>query len=135
MADVFSFLVYVFVNNFSPGPNNVLAMTNGMRFGYKRTLRFILGTTSGFLFSFWCGLLNVILENLLPQVRFWQTPAGRWAGTSFVTSCANTPCSSTWRWRLCWSTPPSSACCRTDKPAANIPAGLIRVARMLASLS
>jgi len=72
MMQIVPFLTYVFVTTFTPGPNNILSMSNAMRFGYKNTLRFLLGITCGFLVvMLLSGLANVILINLLPQVHFW----------------------------------------------------------------
>ncbi len=64
-------LVYVFVTTFTPGPNNILSMSYGMHYGYRRILRFLMGIFAGFtLLMLLCGLLNVFLVNLLPQVEF-----------------------------------------------------------------
>jgi cysteine/O-acetylserine efflux protein len=72
MVNLYPFLTYVFVTTFTPGPNNILSMSNGMRYGYRRTLGFIAGETSGFLVvMLLSGLLNVALVRLVPQVRFW----------------------------------------------------------------
>jgi cysteine/O-acetylserine efflux protein len=72
MANFYPFLAYVFVTTFTPGPNNIMAMSNAMRYGYKRTFNFLLGVTVGFMVvMLLSGLLNVVLVGLLPQVRFW----------------------------------------------------------------
>jgi cysteine/O-acetylserine efflux protein len=77
MANFYPFLAYVFVTTFTPGPNNILAMSNAMRFGYRRTLGFLAGMFTGFLLVMLaCGLLNVALVSLLPQVRFWLNLLG-----------------------------------------------------------
>jgi threonine/homoserine/homoserine lactone efflux protein len=39
------FFTYVFVTTFTPGPNNSMSLTNAMRDGYKKTLRFPYGIT------------------------------------------------------------------------------------------
>jgi threonine/homoserine/homoserine lactone efflux protein len=71
------FLAYVFVTTFTPGPNNILSMTNAMRDGYRKTLRFLGGITAGFLVVMLvCGLLNFALLSLLPQVRIWLNVLG-----------------------------------------------------------
>jgi cysteine/O-acetylserine efflux protein len=71
------FLTYVIVTTFTPGPNNIMAMSTAMRFGYKNSLRFMSGITSGFaLIMLLCGLLNVVLNSLLPQVHFWLNILG-----------------------------------------------------------
>jgi cysteine/O-acetylserine efflux protein len=72
MPNLYPFLTYVFVTTFTPGPNNILSMSNGLRYGYRRTLKFLVGMTLGFLVVMLIsGLLNVGLVSVMPQVRFW----------------------------------------------------------------
>ena len=72
MLNLSPFLAYVFVTTFTPGPNNILSMTNGLRYGYRGTLRFLAGETAGFfIVMLISGLLNVALVSLVPQIRFW----------------------------------------------------------------
>lgn len=72
MQNFYPFLVYVCVTTFTPGPNNILAMTHGMRFGYRRTLKFLGGTFCGFLLlMLGCGWLNFVLVNMLPPLKLW----------------------------------------------------------------
>ena len=77
MPNFYPFLTYVLVTTFTPGPNNILSMSNGLRYGYRRTLSFLAGITSGFLVVMLIsGLLNVALVSLIPQVRFWLNLLG-----------------------------------------------------------
>jgi cysteine/O-acetylserine efflux protein len=70
MDNLSSFLIYVFVTTFTPGPNNIVSMSNGMRYGYRNILRFLGGIFSGFFVVMaLCGLLNIALVNLLPQLK------------------------------------------------------------------
>jgi cysteine/O-acetylserine efflux protein len=72
MPNLYPFLTYVFVTTFTPGPNNILSMSNGLRYGYCHTLKFLAGITAGFLVVMLIsGLLNVALLDLIPQMRFW----------------------------------------------------------------
>lgn len=72
MTNLTPFLIYVFVVTFTPGPNNVLSMVNGMRYGYLKMLRFLAGIVSGFfIVMFISGLLNVALANLVPDSEHW----------------------------------------------------------------
>ena len=65
------------VTTFTPGPNNVMAMTNAARVGYRRTLRFLAGIAVGFLVvMLLCGFLNMALVRLLPQMKFWLNLLG-----------------------------------------------------------
>lgn len=77
MENLYPFLTYVILTTFTPGPNNVMAMSNGVRAGYKRTLGFLTGVFIGFVIVMLvCGLLNVVLVKLLPQIRPWLTILG-----------------------------------------------------------
>ena len=77
MTIFYPLLIYVFVTTFTPGPNNILAMSHGLQFGYRRTLGFIFGVFAGMaVILLICGLLNVILVGLLPQIQYWLNLAG-----------------------------------------------------------
>ena len=77
MLNLIPFISYVFVTTFTPGPNNLLSMSNAMHSGYHRTLRFLAGIFSGFLLvMLLCGLLNFALLSLAPQVRIWLNILG-----------------------------------------------------------
>ena len=76
MPNLTAFLLYVFVTTFTPGPNNLMAMSNAIQYGYRRVLGFLAGMTVGFaLIMLASGLLNVALVQILPQTRFWQMAA------------------------------------------------------------
>lgn len=69
MLNLTAFLSYVFVTTFTPGPNNIMAMTNGNQFGFKKAFNFILGVTTGFaIIMLLCNYLNLLLFNLIPKV-------------------------------------------------------------------
>lgn len=77
MSSLYPFLVYVIVTTFTPGPNNILAMSNAARDGYRRTLGYLAGVSAGFcVLMLLCGLLNVLLVGLLPQVKPWLNLLG-----------------------------------------------------------
>jgi cysteine/O-acetylserine efflux protein len=77
MLNLYPFLAYVFVTTFTPGPNNILSMTNGLRYGYRGALKFLAGETAGFfIVMLISGLLNVALVSLVPQIRFWLNLLG-----------------------------------------------------------
>lgn len=40
--------VYAFVSSITPGPNNMMLTTSGLRFGFVRTVPHILGVSTGF---------------------------------------------------------------------------------------
>jgi cysteine/O-acetylserine efflux protein len=77
MLNLIPFITYVFVTTFTPGPNNLLSMSNAMHSGYRRTLKFLAGIVTGFLLvMLLCGLLNFALLSLAPQVRTWLNILG-----------------------------------------------------------
>jgi threonine/homoserine/homoserine lactone efflux protein len=77
MENLAPFLTYVFVTTFTPGPNNILAMTNAMHSGYRRTLGFLCGIFAGFLLVMLaCGLLNFVLVQWLPSIKIWLNLLG-----------------------------------------------------------
>jgi cysteine/O-acetylserine efflux protein len=77
MTTLYPLLLYIVVTTFTPGPNNILSMTHAMRAGYRRTLSFLLGITSGFaVIMLICGVLNAVLADRLPQIQFWLNLAG-----------------------------------------------------------
>ncbi|MFB5674580.1 LysE family transporter [Paenibacillus terreus] len=67
---LFSFVLYVFVTSFTPGPNNIISMSNASRFGLKATFRFIFGVTVGFfLLMLLCSYFNLVLYQLIPKIK------------------------------------------------------------------
>jgi threonine/homoserine/homoserine lactone efflux protein len=72
MPDFFPFLLYVLVTTFTPGPNNILSMSNALHDGYRRTLRFLAGVAVGFLVVMGlASAFDLALVNLVPQMRLW----------------------------------------------------------------
>ncbi|KGK90298.1 MULTISPECIES: LysE family transporter [unclassified Clostridium] len=72
MFSLSAFLSYVFVSNFTPGPNNIMAMSNGSNFGYKKTFKFVLGVTTGFgIIILLSSYLNLILLNFIPKIKLF----------------------------------------------------------------
>jgi cysteine/O-acetylserine efflux protein len=77
MPDFYPFLVYVLVTTFTPGPNNIMAMTNGIHNHYLRMLKFLAGIFCGFFVMMLAsGLLNVALTSLLPALESWLKGLG-----------------------------------------------------------
>jgi cysteine/O-acetylserine efflux protein len=73
----FAFITYVLVTTFTPGPNNMMAMSNGLHDGFQKTLRFLIGVFVGFLCVMGlCGYLNFALVSILPTARFWLSLLG-----------------------------------------------------------
>jgi len=65
-----SFLAYVLVCTFTPGPNNLMSMGNAGRVGLKKSLPFCLGVMVGFLLVMaLCLLAGELLYAVLPSVK------------------------------------------------------------------
>jgi threonine/homoserine/homoserine lactone efflux protein len=77
MFNITAFLSYVFVTTFTPGPNNIMSMTNGNNFGYKKTLKYILGVTTGFaVIMILCNYLNLLLVGFVPKIKIYMDILG-----------------------------------------------------------
>jgi len=45
-----AFVMFAFVMSFTPGPNNVMLLSSGVTYGFRRTVPHIMGVTFGFAF-------------------------------------------------------------------------------------
>ncbi|PFE05924.1 lysine transporter LysE [Bacillus cereus] len=74
---LFSFLLFVFISSFTPGPNNIMAMTFANKHGLKKTFTFCLGVSFGFfVLTLLCSFFNIILTSTLPIIEFPLTIFG-----------------------------------------------------------
>jgi len=72
-----SFLVFVIITSFTPGPNNIMAMAFANKHGLARTLQFCLGVGVGFLtITGLSCLFNRVLTNIMPMIEFPLTILG-----------------------------------------------------------
>lgn len=72
---------YAFIAAYTPGPNNIMAMTNSIRHGFSKTLVFCLGILCGFLVDMTlCALGTSVLYEYLPTVE----PVMRWVGAAYI---------------------------------------------------
>jgi threonine/homoserine/homoserine lactone efflux protein len=56
---LFPLILFCIVGFFTPGPNNIMLMTNGLNFGMKRSLPAMLGVAFGFSFLVLCVALGL----------------------------------------------------------------------------
>ena len=64
-----TFVLFIIITTFTPGPNNISAATFGLHFGYKRTLNYLLGIFSGFLvMMIITGLFADLIAKILPRL-------------------------------------------------------------------
>lgn len=67
---VVSFLLFVVVTSFTPGPNNMMAMAFANKNGFKKTTTFCIGVGFGFFVIILCCLLfNRLLLSLIPAIE------------------------------------------------------------------
>ena len=72
---------FVLVTTLTPGPNNIACASLGIRYGYRKTLPFILGIVSAFfLMMLAAGLLAAWLQTSLPNFE----RIVRWLGAIYI---------------------------------------------------
>lgn len=70
MFSWFHFLTYAVVTAVTPGPNNILSMSNASRLGFRGALPFNFGVWVGFsVVMLLCTLFCSLLSALLPKVK------------------------------------------------------------------
>ena len=74
-------LSYALLMTFTPGPNNVSCSALGLRVGYRRSLPYLLGITSGFLVIMLAGgLLTDFLTRNYAAISPWL----KWVGVVYM---------------------------------------------------
>lgn len=69
MFNLFAFVSYVFVSCMTPGPNNLMCMANGTKYGFKKSLKFCFGVATGFVLVLLCAIgCNVFLYRYIPNI-------------------------------------------------------------------
>ena len=70
MFDWFAFLTYAFLTTITPGPNTVVAMSNGSRRGFFRGIPLNLGMWCGFtIVMVGCAALTSVLAAWVPKIK------------------------------------------------------------------
>ena len=70
MFHLFDFLIYCFITAYTPGANNLLAMSNAIRLGFRRSLRFNMGILAGFIIVMAiCAIFSATMYAALPKVK------------------------------------------------------------------
>ncbi len=66
-----SFILYIFVTAYTPGPNNIMALASANKHGFKGTIKFCLGVGAGFLIiMLLCSYFNLLLRTTMPKIEF-----------------------------------------------------------------
>lgn len=76
-----AFFTFTLLTAFTPGPNNILAMSNTSKHGLKKSIRLIQGIFIGFLsVMILCSFFSVILVNVIPRIK----PAMTYIGVVYI---------------------------------------------------
>ena len=106
MFNWFAFLTYAVITAATPGPNNIMSMSNGGRLGFKGALPFNFGILAGFAaVMLICTAFCSTLTELIPAVK---TPM-LIAGAAYML-------------HLAWATYKRASSPKTTRAAAFIPA-------------
>ncbi len=72
-----AFLSYTVITAITPGPNNIMSMSNGSRVGFKKALPFNFGVWIGFSsVTLLCTLFVSLLSALIPKMKTLMLIAG-----------------------------------------------------------
>lgn len=111
MLNVTAFLSYVFVTTFTPGPNNIMSMSNASRYGFKKSISFNVGIFFGFfIITALCSTFSLTLYSLIPSIK----PAMTFIGAAYILWLA---------WKTYRSKPHSAD--ENDKPTNTFLAGFL----------
>ncbi|MDR0839906.1 MAG: LysE family transporter [Christensenellaceae bacterium] len=68
--NIAAFLTYIIVTAITPGPNNITAMSNGIRIGFIKGLRYNYGVFAGQLCVVTiCGIFSAVLAASIPSIK------------------------------------------------------------------
>ncbi len=72
-----AFCSYVILTAITPGPNNIMSMSNAAKYGFRRSFPFNVGVWLGFLFVVaCCALFSSLLYELIPAIKPWMLALG-----------------------------------------------------------
>jgi len=65
-----SFISYIFIVAYTPGPNNIMSMNNAKNVGFKKGMRFNLGIFAGFqVVMILCLVFSTLLYTMIPKIQ------------------------------------------------------------------
>lgn len=77
MFHLYDFLIYCFITAYTPGANNLLSMSNAIRLGFRRSVRFNFGILAGFaVIMTLCTVFSATLYAFLPRVKIIMQTLG-----------------------------------------------------------
>ena len=70
MFHIYDFLIYCFITAYTPGANNLLSISNAIRLGFCKSVRFNFGILAGFaIVMSVCTAFSATLYSFLPKVK------------------------------------------------------------------
>jgi cysteine/O-acetylserine efflux protein len=77
MFSLYQFLIYIFITAYTPGPNNIMSLSNAVRYGFKKSFPFNLGILAGFsVVMLFCTLLSAIIFSYIHQAKIYMQVIG-----------------------------------------------------------
>ncbi len=77
MFNFYAFIPFILITAYTPGPNNIMSLSNASRFGFRKSFPFNLGILAGFLIvMFLCALFSAGLYSLVPKIKPVMLVAG-----------------------------------------------------------
>jgi cysteine/O-acetylserine efflux protein len=77
MTSPYQFLIYIFVTAYTPGPNNLMSLSNAVRYGFKKSFPFNLGIWTGFtIVMLLCTLLSAAIFSTIHQAKLYMQVIG-----------------------------------------------------------
>lgn len=74
---ILAYLPYALVTNFTPGPNNILALTSTKLYGLKRSRNILLGICIGFsIIMILCGLICLYIGEINAKYLYFMKYVG-----------------------------------------------------------
>lgn len=81
MNNLVAFLTYTLLTAFTPGSNNILAMSNASKYGFKKSIGLIQGIFFGFFcVMILCSFFSVTLVNIIPAIK----PVMTYIGVTYI---------------------------------------------------
>ena len=70
MFHLYDFLIYCFITAYTPGANNLLSISNAIRLGFCKSVRFNFGILAGFaVIMSVCTAFSATLYSFLPRIK------------------------------------------------------------------
>ena len=66
-----SFITFIIIVAFTPGPNNIMSMNNAVNVGFKKGMKFNYGIFFGFIVvMILCLVFSSVLYSMIPKIQF-----------------------------------------------------------------